>query len=171
MIVAADLDDCIGNRGDLPWKLPGDLAFFRETTRGHVCVTGSRTQHSIKQRLGHPLPGRITVCVTRWASYSCGSVITVSQPEEALGVARAIEAFAGRDEVFVIGGARIYASLLPEVERIYLTRVQSHASGDAFLETGWLSGFRIESTSGLIRTSRDETTYIHQVYARKESHD
>jgi dihydrofolate reductase len=61
----------------------------------------------------------------------------------ALSVARAIEAFAGRDEVFVIGGAQVYTEALPAVDRIYLTRVHRSVDGDAAMPAGWLDGFTV----------------------------
>ncbi len=142
LIVAADEHDVIGRDNDLPWHLPADLKRFRRLTTGHVLVSGRRNHDSIVARLGHPLPGRFTVVATRRAGLAgTGSVVYQPSVAAALAVARGIEAFAGRDEVFVIGGAEIYAQALPEVDRVYLTRVHSSVAGDTVLPAGWLDGF------------------------------
>jgi dihydrofolate reductase len=144
LIVAADEGDVIGADGGLPWHLPADLRRFRELTTGHVVVAGRRTHDSIVDRLGQPLPGRITVVVTRRAD-RVGRDTVIYQPDiaSALSVARAIEAFAGRDTVFVIGGAEVYAQALPAVDVVHLTRVHDRHRGDTHLPAGWLDGFEL----------------------------
>jgi dihydrofolate reductase len=144
LIVAADEGDVIGVDGGLPWHLPEDLRRFRQLTTGHVVVAGRRTHDSIVDRLGHPLPGRITVVVTRRTGLAgAGTVIYQPDVASALAVARAVEAFAGRDTVFVIGGAEIYARALLEVDVVHLTRVNGRHSGDAVMPAGWLDGFEL----------------------------
>lgn len=142
LIVAADEDDVIGVGNDLPWDLPDDRRRFRRLTLGHVVVAGRRTHDSIVARLGRPLDGRFTVVVTRRPAAAGGAGV-VFQPDvaSALAVARGIESFAGRDEIFVIGGAQIYAQALDEVDRVYLTRVHLRAGGDAAMPPGWLKPF------------------------------
>src|SRR5512147_1091647 len=122
IIVAADPNDVIGRDGRLPWHLPEDMRRFRTLTTGHVVVAGRATQDSIVERLGGPLPGRITVVVSRTVTGAADRVIFLPTVDAALTAARAIEAFAGGDEVFVIGGSEIYRTCLPEVDRVLLTR-------------------------------------------------
>ncbi len=143
LIVAAADGEVIGRGNALPWHLPGDLRRFRQLTTGHALVAGRLTHESIVARLGRPLPGRITVVATRDAARPGGEGV-VYQPSvaAALAVARGIEAFAGRDEVFVIGGAAVYAAALPDVDRVYLTRVHARVDGDTALPPDWLDGFR-----------------------------
>lgn len=144
IIVAAAANGVIGRDGDLPWRLTDDLRRFRRLTTGHVVVSGRRNHESILRRLGHPLPGRITVVVSRANPQAgCGSVLYESSVDSALSVAAAIEAFAGRDEVFVIGGAEIYQAALGHVDRVYLTRVHTEVDGDVALPAGWLAGFAL----------------------------
>jgi dihydrofolate reductase len=143
MIVAATGDDVIGRDNDLPWHLPDDLRRFKALTSGHVVVVGRRTHESIVGRLGKPLPGRINVVVTRTPGPGEETVIYQPSVAAALSVARAIERFAGRDEVFVIGGAQVYTEALPTVDRVYLTRVHATVDGDARMPTGWLKGFAL----------------------------
>jgi dihydrofolate reductase len=143
LIVAAAENDVIGRDNDLPWDLPEDRKRFKRLTNGHALVSGRRNQDSIVSRLGRPLPGRITVVVTRQLRPNDGSVLYQDSVIEALRLARSIEDFAGRDEVFVIGGAEIYALALPEVDRVYLTRVHESVEGDVVMPEGWLDGFEL----------------------------
>lgn len=143
LIVAADLNDVIGAGGELPWHLPEDLKRFRRLTTGHVVVAGRRTHESIVHRLGHPLTRRITVVVSRTPRPNRGSVLFQTDLPSALEVARAIESFADRDEVFVIGGAQVYAQVIDQVSRVYLTRVHRRVAGDVTMPKGWLRGFEL----------------------------
>jgi dihydrofolate reductase len=149
LIVAADEDDVIGSDGRLPWHHPADLQRFKRLTMGHVVVAGRRTHESIVDRLGRPLPGRITVVLTR-RPHPAGRDTVIYQPdiESALSVARAVEAFAGRDTVYVIGGGEVYAQALPEVDLVCLTRVHDRHVGDVRLPGGWLDGFELVGTEG-----------------------
>jgi dihydrofolate reductase len=143
LIVAAADGDVIGRDGDLPWHVSADLRRFRELTTGHVVVAGRRTHESIMDRLGRPMPGRITVVVSRTILAGSGPVFYQPSVPAALSVARAIEEFAGGDEVFVIGGAEVYGASLPEVDRIELTRIDAEVVGDTRMPAGWLAGFAL----------------------------
>lgn len=163
-MVAAAENDVIGRDGDLPWHLPGDLRWFRELTTGGVVVAGRLTHESIVRRLGRPLPGRITVVVSSGAAADGTHVVPARSAREGLDRARALAAWGGREEVFVIGGARVYAETLPEVDRIHLTRVHAEVDGDAVLPAGWLTGFRlVDSRPG---PEDAPLPYSHQVYER-----
>ena len=142
LIVAADENNVIGRNGVLPWYLPDDLKRFRRLTEGHVVVAGRYTNDSMMERLGHPLPGRITVVVTRRTDRQpYPNVVYKPDVPSALEAAAAIEAFAGRDEVFVVGGGQIYREALPSVQRVYLTRVKGTFDGDCGLPEDWLAPF------------------------------
>jgi len=143
MIVAADEKNTIGHQGGLPWHLTEDLQRFRRLTTGHVVVAGRKTHDSIVERLGRPLPGRITVVASRRAHGASEGVVFLPSIQDALVAARTIEEFAGGDEVFVIGGAEIYRATLGQVDRVQLTRVAGEVDGDTHLDDGWLDGFRL----------------------------
>ena len=121
LILARARNGVIGAKGGLPWHLPEDLAFFKRTTMGHPIVMGRKTWESI----GRPLPGRRGVVVTRDRRYSAPGAETVHSLDEA------IERCRDAEEIFVIGGAQLYAEALPRADRLYLTRVQVVADGDA----------------------------------------
>ena len=136
IVAAIAANGVIGREGGLPWRLPADLKHFKRLTLGHVVVMGRRTYESI----GHPLPGRTTVVVSRRtttpepANDSSGDVIITAGSFEA-AVARALEI---DDEVFVVGGAQLYAAALEVAERMVLTLVDARPDGDTwFPDVDW----------------------------------
>jgi dihydrofolate reductase len=147
LIVAASENDVIGRDGDLPWHIPGDLRRFRRVTRNHVTVMGRLTYESITARLGGPLPDRISVVVSSLTDAPPPLPGIHWQPSvpDALAVAETLAHFFGTSELFVIGGASVYAQTLPVIDRIYLTRVHAHVEGDSLMPPGWLDGFQLVS--------------------------
>ena len=119
LIAAVAENNVIGNGNALPWRIPEDLAHFKTLTLGHAMIMGRKTYESI----GKPLPGRTTVVLTRRAGFSPEGVVIARDRDEAIEVAP------GHD-VFVVGGAEIYALFLPIASRIYLTRVHASFPGD-----------------------------------------
>lgn len=122
LVVAAAENGVIGRDGGLPWHLPADLKRFRRLTLGHHVVMGRRTHASI----GRALDGRTNLVVTSRPHEVAPGCRAVPDLEAALALARE----AGEGELFVIGGAALYAAALPLADRIYLTRVAAHVTGD-----------------------------------------
>ena len=123
LVAAIARNGVIGVDGGLPWHLPDDLRRFKELTLGHVLVMGRKTYESI----GHPLPGRTTIVVTRSPSWDSAA----AEVRVAGSVSDAIEAAAALDdEVFVVGGAQVYAAALPLADRLELTWVDAEPEGD-----------------------------------------
>jgi len=110
----------IGASGAIPWHLPQELQRFKQLTMGHHMIMGRKTWESI----GRPLPGRTSVVVTRQRGYRAPGALVVPSLEAAIAAA------AGDDEIFVIGGAELYAQALPLASRLYLTRVEAEIDGD-----------------------------------------
>lgn len=119
-IVAMACNRVIGNRGAIPWHLPQDLRFFKRTTLGHAVVMGRKTYDSI----GRPLPGRQNFVLTNGPEIP--EATTLRTLEE---VPRTLP---GGVEVFVIGGATLYAALLPECDELLVTLVDGEPEGDTF---------------------------------------
>lgn len=129
LVVAAAENDVIGRRGDLPWRLSGDLQRFKKLTMGHALIMGRKTYESI----GRPLPGRASIVLTRDQSYAVDhDRVLVAHT---LSEARRLVATTGMEtsKAFVVGGAEIYKLALPEASHIYLTRVHGQPEGDARL--------------------------------------
>lgn len=122
IIAAVATNGVIGRDGGLPWRLPADMRFFKRTTMGHHLVMGRKTWASI----GRPLPGRTMVVLTRDRSARIPGVVVAHELAEAVERAEA----AGDSELFVIGGAEIYALALPRADRLLLTRVEADVPGD-----------------------------------------
>lgn len=119
-IVAMTPARVIGKGGDLPWRLPEDLAFFKRTTLDHPIVMGRKTYDSI----GRPLPKRRNIVLTRDRDWSAEGVEVIHSPEEL----QTLEGIGGR--VFVIGGSEIYAAFLPHLDDLLISHVKEEYEGD-----------------------------------------
>lgn len=116
IIVAIAENNGIGVKGALPWHLPGDLKYFKETTRGYPVIMGRTTYFSI----GRPLPGRLNI-VLNLGGDPIEGVSCVYSFEEAYAVAEA----SGAEKCFIIGGASVYRAALPEMDTLYITHVHT----------------------------------------------
>jgi dihydrofolate reductase len=126
VLVAAVADNgVIGAGGDIPWKIPEDLRHFRATTLGSAVLMGRSTYESI----GHPLPYRTNLVLTRDAGWSADGVLVVHSVQEGIERAREVGGDAGGD-VMVIGGGHVYADALPLADAQVLTEVHSSPEGD-----------------------------------------
>lgn len=132
-IVAMAANRVIGANNQLPWRLPADLARFKRLTMGHTLLVGRKTYESI----GRPLPGRTFVVVTRQRGYAPAGVKVAHTVDEALALAQ------GDDEVFVAGGAEIYAQTMDRLNRLYLTRIERDFPGDTYFPQVDLSGWKL----------------------------
>lgn len=121
LIVARARNGVIGHNNQLPWHLPEDLRHFRRHTTGHTVLMGRKTWDSI----GRVLPERQMVVISRQQPALPDGVVLAASLDEA------IRQHAGEDELFVIGGAQIYAQALPRADRILLTEVDLEPAGDA----------------------------------------
>lgn len=122
-VVAMTPDRIIGRDGKLPWHLPEDLAFFKRTTLGHPVVMGRKTFESI----GRPLPKRRNIVLTRDSGWSAPGLEVIHRPGELL------EMTGLGGQVFVIGGAEIYAAFSPLLDDWLVTHVTQRHPGDTFL--------------------------------------
>jgi dihydrofolate reductase len=122
LIVAMARNRVIGRAGQLPWHLSADLKRFKALTMGHHIIMGRKTWESI----GRPLPGRVSIVVTRQPAYAAPGAHPVDSLSSALEMAQ------HDPEVFVIGGGEIYREALPLADRIYLTEVDAEFVGDTF---------------------------------------
>jgi len=113
----------IGADGAIPWHLPEELKRFKKLTLGHHVVMGRKTWDSI----GRLLPGRTTVIVTRQRGYRVPGARVAHSLDEA------IAACGADDEIFVIGGAELYAQALARAGRLYLTTVDAEIAGDTIM--------------------------------------
>ncbi len=121
IIVAMASNRTIGVDNTLPWRCPEDLRHFKALTMGHHMIMGRKTYDSI----GKPLPGRTTVVVTRDRKLKIEGCLVAHSLQEA------VAACSGDNEIFIVGGAELYAQALPLADTLYLTEIQQDVEGDA----------------------------------------
>jgi dihydrofolate reductase len=127
MIAAMAENRVIGKNNDLPWKLPDDMKYFMDTTKGHHCIMGRKNYDSIPAKF-RPLADRTNIVVTRQENFEAPGCTVVNSLESALEIAAENQ----ESETFVIGGADIYRLGLPYANRLYLTEIKSPVAGDIF---------------------------------------
>lgn len=123
MIVAMDRRRLIGREGDLPWRLPEDLAHFKRETLGHAIVMGRKTFESI----GRPLPRRWNLVVSRRGFEAPEGVEVFDALDSALERAYELD-----ERPFVIGGGMLYEAAMPRATEIVLTEIDAEHEGDAY---------------------------------------
>ncbi len=128
LIYARAANGVIGQGNALPWHLPEDLAHFRQLTQGWPVVMGRKTWDSLPPRF-RPLPGRRNLVLTRQAGWGAEGAEVCTDLQEALARCE------GMEQVWVIGGAQIYALAEPLASRIEVTEIGRDFEGDAFAPT------------------------------------
>jgi dihydrofolate reductase len=135
LIWAMTRNGVIGRDNGLPWRLPEDMKHFMATTRGHPVIMGRRTFESMDRK---PLPHRTNIVVTRTPGYSAPGIEVVGSLDDALQIAHRQCREDGSGEVFVIGGAGLFADSLPRADRLYVTRIDTELAGDTvFPDIDW----------------------------------
>lgn len=127
MIAALSKNRVIGKNNDLPWKLPDDMKFFMDTTKGHHAIMGRKNYESIPHKF-KPLPERVNIVVTRQKNFHAPGCIVVDSLEKGLEIAKQNQ----ETETFVIGGAEIYRLGLPYANKLYLTEIDAVIEGDTY---------------------------------------
>ena len=144
----------IGRAGAIPWRLPRDLARFRQRTMGHVVIMGRKTWESI----GRPLPGRRIVVLSRNPAFVAGpGVVTATSLEAAIG--------AHRDEpvLFIAGGEAVYREALELADRVELSVLDRDVAGDAVFPEPPADRFRLQARYRMA----DEEPFTLCVYVRR----
>lgn len=122
IIAAMAANRVIGRGNSIPWHLPEELQWFKATTMGHVLIMGRKTHESI----GHPLPGRCTIVISRNPQLALPGCRTVQSLQQALDLCP------DQDKVFIAGGAQIYALALPLADTIILSVLDQEFAGDVY---------------------------------------
>jgi dihydrofolate reductase len=133
LIYAQARGGVIGANGVMPWHLPEDLAHFKATTMGAPVVMGRKTWDSIPPAF-RPLPGRRNVVITRQPNWRAAGAEVAHSLDEALARLQ------DETEVWVMGGAQIYAQAQHLAQRAVITEIDAEFAGDAFapqLDEGW----------------------------------
>ncbi len=165
LIVAMAENGVIGRNNKLPWHLPEDLRYFKQTTMGKPIIMGRKTYESI----GKPLPGRTNIVISRQENYELPEGAKhVRSLDEAIELADSIAFIDGTEEVMVIGGSQIYkeAFLQGKADRLYLTKVHSEVDGDAYLEGFDESQWRLTGQDDFQSSETNPYDYSFCVYER-----
>ena len=156
IIAAVAENGVIGNNNSLLWHIAEDMRYFRHVTTGHPVIMGRKTYES----LGRPLPRRENVVVTRQelAIPGCGVV-------HSLGEALAL--FDPAEELFVIGGAQLYAAALPLASRFYLTRVFHPYEGDTCFPAWDEGAWRLVHSEAFAAGAEYPYPFAFELYERR----
>lgn len=141
-IVAIAKNYAIGKGGMLPWDYPADIAFFKATTTGHAVVMGANTWRSI----GRPLKGRLNVVLSGSSSVTPpAEVMRLLSSDEVMDLAQYLNR-----NVFIIGGAQIYAEFADKIEKWIVTFIPDEIlDADTFMPRDFLTGFETGETIDL----------------------
>ena len=153
IIVAVAKGGAIGKEGKIPWKIPGEQRQFKELTTGHVVIMG-RTSY---EEIGHPLPERTNIVVSKTKVFSGENLYTVKSLQEAIERA-------GQEEIFIAGGAEIFQEALPLADKIYMTYVDMEVpDADRFFP----DFPKEEDKREEIEKVGGETSYLRVLYTKK----
>ncbi|MDP3009771.1 MAG: dihydrofolate reductase [Methylococcales bacterium] len=123
LIVAMASNRVIGNNGQMPWHLSADLKKFRQITTGFPIIMGRKTYDAI----GRPLPNRTNIIVSTNTDYQADGCVVFNDINSALAHAESLA-----EQVFIIGGATLYAALLAAADMLYITEIHQDFTGDTY---------------------------------------
>lgn len=163
LIVAMDNERGIGKNNDLMWHLPADMKFFKETTSGHIVVTGRKNYDSIPERF-RPLPNRENAVLTRNPDYDAPGAVVFASLDECL------KRYENETErtVFIIGGGQIYKEAMDSgvVDELFITHVNHVYGADTFFpvfdEAEWKSEIVFEQE----KDEKHEVSFEVKKYTR-----
>ncbi|MDX5475246.1 MAG: dihydrofolate reductase [Bacillaceae bacterium] len=155
IIVAYGKNRVIGKDNKMPWHLPADLRYFKETTLGKTVVMGRKTFESI----GKALPGRKNVVITSQEGFNATGCEVISSFEAALQIAK-------EEEIFIIGGATIYEQAIKHADLLYITYIDEQFEGDAFFPEWNKEDWILHSSEKGKREEKNNYDYYFNVYKK-----
>jgi dihydrofolate reductase len=159
ILVAFDENRVIGKNNTLIWHLPADLKRFKALTTGHVIIMGRKTFESI----GKPLPNRTSIVISRQPDLQIEGAIIAHSVEEAILKAKSIT----REDIYIVGGAEIYALSLPLADQILVTQLHDIFEGDAYFPEIPAEIFEITEKERGITDEKNAYQYSYLTYTRK----
>ena len=153
-ITAMTKDRVIGREGRLPWSIPEESRLFRELTAGNVVIMGGNTWLSLPERF-RPLPGRTNIIVSTTLPRQRGAAVVAT-------VAAALEAASAKYDcdAFCIGGARLYAAMLPLSQVLDVSWIKGDYPGNTRFPEVDFDNWRVVET-------RDYEEFTYKRYLRK----
>jgi|GEM_PF-65864 len=167
LIVARSKNNVIGKNGQIPWRIKGEQKQFKQLTTGNVVVMGRKSYEEI----GHPLPNRLNIIVSRTAKFEGENLLTASSVQEAIAMAgdeevrrRAGFVAKGEVNVYISGGYGLYKEALPLVNKMYITEVDTTVEdGDVFFPEFDADEFDVK----VGETGGDEIKFTRTIYTRR----
>lgn len=162
-VVAVGRNGAIGQGNRLPWSVPSDLAHFRECTIGKPMIMGRLTFEAI----GRALPGRESIVVTRSRDIAATpGVWQVENPDEAVALAQLRALAMGADEIILAGGATLFDSMMPIIDRLRVTFIDLAPAADTFFPQIDAMLWREASRVIAPRHAKDEASCVFVDYLR-----
>lgn len=162
LIAAVARNNVIGSNQTIPWHIPSDFAWFKQTTMGKPMIMGRKQFETFTR----PLPGRPHIVVTRQHDYAPEGVIVRRSLPEAMAAARRMAEASERDEIMVIGGGDIYAQALPLADRLYISHVDLEPEGDVHFPPIDPLIWEIVAKPDVPRSEKDGAAYSIAIYER-----
>lgn len=156
MIWAMGNNGVIGKDNGMPWRLPKDMAFFKEQTTGHTVIMGRKTWESFN---GKPLPNRKNVILTRKEQTFDGADV-IHSVEEGIEMAK-------EQALFVIGGATVYKAFMPYADRLIVTKINETFDGDTFMDEVDLEHWELVKEIPGEKDEKNPYDYAFQFYERR----
>lgn len=126
LIAAVSKNKVIGNKGRIPWDIPGELKRFKELTTGNVVIMGRKTYEEI----GKPLPNRYTIVISSKGSFESDNCTTETSLEKAIYTAK--KKFGSKKNIYISGGAALYKEAIEFVDSMYITEIDMEFQGDVY---------------------------------------
>ena len=157
IIAAVSINNIIGNKNKLIWKLSNDLKRFKNLTTNHSVIMGRKTFES----LPNPLPDRNNIVITRDTNYSKPNIQVCSSIEDAINLTKI------DTQPFIIGGGQIYTQTINIVDKIELTRVHEEFDGDAYFPEIPLDIFELINEENYNSDLENEFDYSYLTYKKR----
>ena len=157
IIAAVSINNIIGNKNKLIWKLSNDLKRFKNLTTNHSVIMGRKTFES----LPNPLPDRDNIVITRDTNYSKPNIQVCSSIEDAINLTNT------DTQPFIIGGGEIYSQTINIVDKIELTRVHEEFDGDAYFPEIPLDIFELINEENYNSDLENEFDYSYLTYKKR----
>ena len=158
-IVAASENNVIGVRNGLPWRLPSDFRYFKNKTWSLPVIMGRKTFESMKKDLA----GRINIVVTSNSDWKADNVFICHNIKDAIVKAKECDA----NEIFIIGGGKIFAETMDVIDRIYLTRVHTAIEGDTYYPGFDKSKWKLIAEKAHAADAKNNYAFTFEVWDRK----
>ena len=158
LIAAASENNVIGKNNGLPWNMPNDMKYFKNTTWGMPVIMGRKTFESMDE----PLAGRMNIVITNQHNWKSAEAVAVKSWNDAIFVAKE----ADTKEVFVIGGGQIFKDFIEKADRIYLTRIHGIVDGDIFFPTINSHQWKLISKKDCFADAKHQYDYTFEIWEK-----